>query len=508
MNNISRTDNTIRNSIVGVSAQIINMLLGFVARTIFIRCLGVEYLGANALFSNILTMLSLAELGLGSAIVYNMYKPIAEGNEIKIAKLMNLYGRAYPTIGAVVAVLGLCVIPFLRDIVGETRLENLTLIYLLFLASTVASYLFAYKRSIFSADQRERVLKTIGLISYTARTIVQIIILLLWKDYIAFLVIGILFAVLENLAVSSYADRCYPFLKVYKKERLDKAELSPIIENIKSLFVYKVGGVVLDGTDSIIISAISGLANVGYLSNYALVTGYVRGFLDIISGAMTGSVGNFVAKENKQNQAVLLNRVTFLHFLIYGVTFVGSVAVLDSFIALWIGEEYLISPWVVFVHCLNIYIYGMLCGVWTFRQAMGLFSHGRWRPLISAVINIVVSIWWGKEIGYIGVLLGTTFTRISTSAWFDPYVVCRYGLETKPFRYYLKWLVYLVITLVDIGLVVLIKSFLNLPGIYGVLFYGFSAVLIFVLSVVIAFHSTDEYRYSVNLLLRLLRKKQ
>ena len=393
MNNKGRIENSVRNSATGIIVQACNMILGLVTRTFFIRYLSAEYLGVNGLFSNILTMLSLAEMGIGGAITYSMYKPIAQDDQKKIAQLMNLYRTAYCIIGIVIAVIGICIVPFLGYIIKDKpNIENLTLIYFLYLSNTVLSYFFAYKRSILSADQMERIIQYFTFAFQVIRYTVQVVVLILFKDFIVFLSIQIACTFLENLALSLYADKRYPFLKTYREEKLEPSERKKIFDNIKALFIYKIGSTALDGTDNIIISAFDGVISVGLLSNYGLITGSLRAFLDKVTSGVIGSVGNYIAKEDDKRHEQLLETITFLHYVLYGLLFVGCMGALQPFVRFWAGENYVLPYRIVFVYCLNIYIFGMMNAVWIFRSTMGLFIYGRWRPLVSAIVNIVVSI--------------------------------------------------------------------------------------------------------------------
>lgn len=507
MNKKSRLENSMMNIATGIAAQIIEMLIGLISRTVFIRCLSASYLGVNGLFSNILTMLSLAEMGLGSAILFNMYKPLANNDHVQVAKLMNLYRQAYIAIAGVVAVVGLCLTPYLNLIIkDQPDVPHLTFIYLLYLSNTVVSYLFAYRRSIFSADQKERVVKVFKLAGSLLRFVLQVAVLLIWKNFIAYLVIQIGCTFIENVCISVFADKSYPYLKEYRKERLPDEERKSIFENIKATFIYKFGSVVLNGTDNIIISAVNGVVNVGLLSNYSLLTGSVQAFLNIITHSITGSIGNFLAKEDEKRYEELLTNATFVNFVLYGVIFVGSIAVLNPFVEIWAGTHYLLPVAIVFVHCLNLFIEGLISTVWTFRSTMGLFKYGKWRPLVSAVINVVVSIWWGKELGLIGVLLGTTFTRLVTNVWFDPYIVYRYGIKKSPVKYYLRWCAYCLVIGLDIALVLAAQYIFTLSGLIAVLVYGCMAVAIFALTVVLIYHRRPEFKYSVNIITRMTQK--
>lgn len=496
MNNKSRIENSIRNSASGIVLQGCSTVFGLVVRSFFIRFLSAEYLGVNGLFTNILTMLSLAEMGIGSAITYSMYKPIANNDERKIAQLTNLYRNAYRIIGTVVAVLGTCVIPFIGYIIKDKpNIEHLSTIYLLYLVNTVLSYFFAYKRSVLSADQLDRIINYFTLAFQIARYSLQILSLVILHDFISYLVVQIVCTFLENLSISIYVDRRYPFLSRYKTERLPKTEQNKILDNIKALMIYKIGSTALDGTDNIIISAFDGVISVGLLSNYGLITGSLQTFLNRMSQALTGSVGNYIAKKDKNSYDELLDRLTFLHFILYGLLFVGCMAILNPFISIWAGKGYVLSYDIVFVHCLNIYIYGMMNSVWLFRTTMGLFVYGKWRPLISAVINIVVSILLARKIGLLGVLLGTTITRITTNVWFDPYIVYKYGIKTSPQKYYKRWIEYLVVIIIDLYVVDIIKKQMPIDDILTLFSCGVISVIVFSISVIICFRKTSSLQY-------------
>ena len=500
VNHKSRIENSIRNSFLGITVQVTNVLLGFIVRSVFIRCLNAEYLGVNGLFSNILTMLSLAEMGVGSAIIYNMYKPIADDDEIQIAKLMNFYRQAYICIGCVVAAIGLCITPFLKILINnQSNISNLTIIYLLYLSNTVFSYFFAYKRSIFSADQRESVLHIFRLIFYVIRSVLQIACLLLLHNFIIYLIIQIACTFFENIFVSLYADKEYPFFNKCKRVRLTKQEKKPIIENVKALFIYKIGSTALDGTDNIIITAFDGIINVGIYSNYTLITNSVQLLLSQVSNSLSGSVGNFVAKEKESRFEKLLKRITFLNFVIYGGAFVVLIACLSPFIELWAGKTYMLSFEVVFVHCLNLYIYGMMNSIWTFRSAMGLFVYGKWRPLVSAVINIITSIWWGNYWGILGVLLGTTFARIITNVWFDPYIVYKHGLKKSPRNYYKQWLGYFSIILILTFIIRLINEWVQFTGLGLLAFNVILSPVLFISTLIIFFRKTSDFKYFLDI---------
>lgn len=510
MNTDSRTYNTIKNAIIGVGTQGISTILNFAARLVFVRFLSVDYLGLNGLFTNILTVLSLAELGVGSAIVYNLYRPIAEGDEKKIAALVNLYRRAYMLIGIVIAAVGIALTPFLQYIIKNMPdIKYLKLIYLMFLFNTVLSYFFAYKRSIISADQREYILSEYRFCFNVIKIIVQIITLFVLRSFLAYLFIQILATFCENCAIAVKADQLYPFLSKYKKERISRHERKTIVENLKALVIYKLGSTALDGTDNIILSAFVGIEWVGKLSNYTLVMGAVSIVANQIITSLTASVGNYIAKEKKERHEDLLKVITWGSFLIYGFSFICLCVMTNPFIELCFGKEYLLSDITVFIISLNFYIFGMMNSVWTFRTTMGLFIYGKFRPLVSAVINIIISIILTKYMGVMGVLLGTTITRLVTNVIYDPYIVYRYGLKKSPIQYYLLWIQYLAIALADIGGILIIKNNLKIESAFGrFIVLAVLCTIISSCSFLLHFHRKSEFLYvKNNILIKFLGRK-
>ena len=500
MNNKSRTTNSIINSIIGVVSQGSSIILNFVTRLVFVKCLNEEYLGVNGLFSNILTVLSLAELGVGTAIIYSLYKPVADKDELKISALLNYYRKAYQIIGIIITVLGLLLTPFLNVIIkDQPDIQSLQFIYVLFLSNKASSYLFAYRRAIFSADQRESVLLKCRLAFSIIRAILQCVILLTTKNFILFLIIQILCTIGENALVYYYSDRYYPFIKLNKRIKLDKRDLLKIKNDIKSLMIYKIGSTVLDGTDNIILSAFVGVVWVGKLSNYTLISGAVSMLATQIITSITGSVGNFIATEKKTRYEELLLKILYLSFIIYGFSFVCLNCLSTPFVELVFGNNYKLDTNIVFVLSLNFYIFGMMNSIWTFRTTMGLFKYGKYRPLVSAVINVVVSILLAKKIGMIGVLIGTTITRVITNVWYDPYIVYKYGLKLSSKKYYFRWMEYLLLSIISIFICEFLFKYIMFTGILSFVLKCFVCVFSFVISTFIFTSKQKEFKSLENI---------
>ena len=470
MNRDSRVINSIRNTANGIISQIISVLANFVVRTIFLMHLSESYLGVNGVFTNILTMLSLAELGFGATIIYSMYKPIAENDKDKLKALMNLYKKVYLVIGLLVGVIGVALIPFLDCFLKDKGdVTNIVLIYLLFLINSVSSYFFAYKRSILSADQKDYINSQYRYIFTIIKSVFQVFIIIFFKSFIGYLLIQIFITILENIFISIKVDKLYPFLKdKNNKYILSKDELKRIKNDVKALFITKFGNVMLNGTDNIIISSYVGVRWVGLLSNYSMISGSLVMILSQISAGVTGSIGNFMAKESENDRYKLFKTIDMLNYIIYSFCSICLITLFNPFIELWIGNKYILDEATCIVIALNFLINGVMSSWWVFRSTMGLFVQGKYRSIFTALLNITISIVLAKRLGLIGVLLGTTISRLLVNSWYDPYIIYKYGFKKKCREFYIRYIINIVIFCGILIVNTLLKKLVLLNGVtYG-----------------------------------------
>lgn len=438
----SRTGNAIINALTGSAMQMVNVILGFISRTLFIYFLNSDYLGVNSLYTNILTVLSFAELGIGSAIVFSLYKPIAEEDISKIQALMKLYKKAYCIIGLSVMVMGLCVVPFLPYIINEKPdiRENLTLIYLLFLINTSVSYFCSYKKTLITANQKDYIVQLYSRIFQLIQIVLQSVFLFFTHKYLTYLLIYIACTIGQNVALSIKADKMYPFITEKNDSKLGKKETDQIFANVKALFVYKIGSVILNGTDNIIISAIINVGTVGIASNYTMLMNNVTNVVGSAITSLTASIGNLSVEGSKNQIKNVMHQLLLMCVWLYGFIAIGFFVLANDFIKLWIGESYLLDQSVVFAILFSLYINGVQYAAYTFRTTQGLFVQSRWVPLISAIINIVLSVWWGKLIGLTGIFIATGISRLCTTTVIDPWLVYKNNFGRKPIEYYLKYI--------------------------------------------------------------------
>lgn len=441
----SRTKKTLLNAGSSLLNKGLTYILQFVSRTVFVYTLSSEYLGISALFSSIITLLSLADLGFGIALPQSLYKPLQENDEDKICSLIKYYAKVYRCIAAVVVLIGIALLPFLGLIIKQENMAipNIRLIYLLFIAQSSISYLFVYKRSLITADQKNYIVVTLDSIISILTTIVQIVILLITRNYILYLIVAVISTFIKNLVSSAICDKYYPFLKTKREiKKLDSAETKSLSKKIYALFIYKLASSIETGTDNIIITAIFGVVLTGYCSNYTLITTSIAGILMMVMAAAVPSIGNLIVQSNKMQTHKVYDLLNFISFWVYGVCSICTCLMIESCIVLWLGNEYTIPFSIAVMLCMNMYISGVQNVNSNFRNAYGLFYEGRYRPVLMILTNIVSSILLAKVIGITGVFAGTLLSRILTVGTFDPYIVHKYGLQRPLKSYYTTHLAY------------------------------------------------------------------
>ncbi len=449
---VSRSKRTLQNVFVGFLSQFINILLSFVSRTIFIRTLGNEYLGLNGIFSDVLTLLSMADLGFSTAMAYSFYKPLAEHDEERIKSLVAFYNRVYNIIAGVVLLLGLCCIPFLRLVVKtENYIPNLEIYYLFSLAEIVTSYLFVYKTTLLTADQKNYLVVNIRIIMNFIKVILQIISLLIFKNYILYLAIGTLTGIINNLIASKKAEKEYPYIKNAKaSNEINKDLKSSIIDNMKSVFIYKVSTTVFSATDNIIISIVINTVAVGLYSNYLMLSQKLLLIEQIIFSAMTASIGNVIAKENNEKRYHVFQTIQAISFILCGIITVSFCLLADDFIHVWLGEGYQLSRMLVVAVTVNVFLACVLQPLWLYRDATGLYQKTKYIMLVATIENIALSVILGKIMGISGVIFATAISRLTTYCWYEPKLLFREYFDQSAKKYYLTVFINTALTAITI----------------------------------------------------------
>ena len=504
----SRTKNSTRNAIVAMVSKIVHMLLSFACRTIFIQVLGADYLGLNGLFTNILQILSFAQLGIGVAIIYRMYKPVADGDRERIKTLVHFYKRAYSIIGITIFILGLALMPFLHLLIKDTPdvNENIYLIYLFFLIDSSISYFFAHKKSIISGHQKDYILSLMTLFVVVLQNVLQIIFLLTTHNYIVYLIIQIAATLLQNVLAARKADKMYPYIKDEKYQKISKREFKDLMIDVGSLVFYQVGSVLNSSTDNIVISAFVGVAEVGILSNYTLIIGGVRELIDYVFNSITSSIGNLNTIKDEKKKEDVFYQMMYILFIVYGFVSIMVALLMNKFIVIWLGGDYVMSMSISVVLALDLYIFGMRYINYTYRNTLGLFKKGAFVPFAVAIANVALSIILVQHIGVFGVLLATPLTRLILTAY-EPYFIHKNAFGTSPLKYYKRYGYYMFV--IVLAGVIAYFSVKEIP-LDGVLGFIIDAVVITVIVLPIFWlfsFKTKPYHAVKQKILRLANKK-
>ena len=497
-----RSTNAIRNATVSTVAQIFNMLLSFACRTIFVRLLATEYLGLSGLFTNVLSVLSLSELGIGNAIIINLYKPMAERDETTICRYMNYYAKAYRAIGFAILAFGVVSTPFLQYLVNtDLEIPNLRLIYFMFVANSAISYFCAYKRTILTVDQKEYINTINRNVFLLIQNVLQILVLLWTRDYIFYVGMMLLCTLASNLYISAYATREYPFLK-NNKEVLDRAQTKDLLRSLGAIFCQKIGNVLVNSTDNILISVMLGVYWVGMYSNYSMIVGIVVTFSTIAFAACSASIGNLNAEESCERVYSIFKVMSVLSLWIYGVCGICFLCLFQPFISLWIGEEFLLNFTTVAIVVAAFFLKGLIGVGSTFLDVTKLCIVTRWVPLIMAVVNIVVSIIGAWSWGLPGVFMGTVVSYAATQLWINPAVLYKYKFR-KPFSAYLGFMMPRLLALMLAGGVTL--GLASLTDVFVLKLLICAVVPNFML--LLFWLRTTELQYLMTVLKKLLRQK-
>lgn len=436
----SRTNNSIKNIVYSFANQGIVTILTFITRSILIFKLGEEYLGINGLFTNIMTMLSLAELGIGLAIPASLYKPLAEGDKEKINILMKLYKKIYIMIGIIVFIVGFSLTPFLNFFIKSSpNIKNIRIIYIIYVLNSAISYFCIYKATLITANQKSYILSKINNYASLILAVGQCLILLTTENYILFLLINTIVIIGKNIFISKRCDKEYPYIKDKINKTLNKKEKKEISKNILAVSIYKIGTVLLNGTDSMIISKFIGIIETGLFSNYTMVINAINSILCQISNGLVASVGNLSVTSEENKSRIVFKRLNFLNFWLYSICTICILTLINPFISVWIGKQYCFSESIVWIIVINFYISGVQAITTTFLTAYGLFWQGKYRPIIMAIINITLDLFLVNRIGILGVLLATLIARLLTIVWYDPFIIYKYGFKSSPKEYYLEY---------------------------------------------------------------------
>ena len=504
-----RTSNTIKNAMASSIMSMVTVIIGFISQKIFVIILGTEYLGLNGLFNNILSILSVAELGFGTAIIYNLYKPVSENDYYKINVLLKFYKKTYRIISFIIFILGIGVLPFLSTIVGNTSIPNVHVLFLLLLIEVVISYLLTYKRSILYANQKNYIINIIHIFYVILLNLLQMIFLIITKEYIIYIILKILFRVIENIVINIVAKKMYNYINDDVNEEIDKETKKDILNKVKGLLLHNIGSAFVQGTDNIIISKIFGIVTAGLYSNYNMIISAINNLITQLFQSVTASIGNLLIETNKEKSYSIYKNMLLINSWIYCIASGCLMCVVNIFMEIWMGKEYLFNNVVISCIVLNFYVQGMRKTNSTFKNAAGIFYEDRYVPIAESAVNIVFSIVLAKIFGLSGIFFGTTISSFVLYFYSYPVLVYKRIFNRNYINFIIDNFKYFIISLFSIGITYIIINYIAITSLIVCLIVKLMLTFI-ILNIIylLLFHKSEEFKYYINMIKVVYEKRK
>lgn len=510
VNEMSRTENSMINALTGVGGTSVKMIFRFIIQTIFVYCLGSEYVGLKGFLQNVVGFLNITELGLGVAVVYSLYKVIADGDKPHIAAIMNLYKKLYIYIGMAVLVIAVCLSPFLHIFIKNiNQFPNFWLIYALYVADTLLTYwFFSYRNAILQADQKQYIYNLINLCVEFATTIGQVILLYSTHSFVLFLIMGSLCKIGGNLYMKICTDRLYPFLFFKSLPEVPSKVIQSIKINVKAIVIYNGGYKINIMLDTVLISYFLDISTVGRYTNYVLIFGAFTSLLSAFFGAFTASIGNLFIKESPEKNEFIFRCLRIINFSMGSIIGIVTAVCLGDFITLWIGKSYCFDVYTHYFLIFNFFSSILDFEVLQFRNAYGLFDKGKYRPLVGAFLNAGLSICLAPKFGVIGITMGTLISTYLTFWWFDSWLIYKFGFHKSVFIYYRNYIIdFIYFAIIGVGLVCFSNFTTHNISWIMLIIKGLLAVLVAFLTIILRYRHTEEFGYVIGHIKALCKKK-
>ena len=504
----SRLNITLINTVIGIASQIVLAILNLVLRRVFVNTIGLDYLGLNGLFGNVLSLLALTESGVGIALSYSLYQPIKDNDTKQIAVLLAFFKRLYTGIALIVLCLGIGVSFFMGYLVNDSSfsIPTLTFYFYMFLIQNIGTYFWAYKISYLNANQQNYIVSLIQMLIQCLVLILKIFCLYVFGSFVAYLVLNISYSILSNLCIAIYVDRKHPELLGYQDCKIGPNEKKMIWKNIKGLFFHKVGAFVVFGTDNIIISTFINLRSVGIYSNYAYVLTLFNTFASQLFNAIIPSMGNYIADKDENDIYNMYKNIQLLCFCIFGGGTTILLNAMQPFIQLWLGNDCMMTHSCLLLFLLNFYLNGMRNPIQIIKNSGGQFYDDRISPIIESTVNIVASVVLTKMIGLSGVFLGTILSGLAAPFWISPKIVFKNVFHKQVTTYFVDMGKFLGILLLACASSmylsqIVMSDVLLLRFLTNILMSSF----IFMLLLVVFFRKTSEFDYFKTVAIKFLK---
>lgn len=492
-----RVKKAIINTAAGGLGTLLAGILQFVSRIVFIQFLSDEYLGISSLFTNILSILSLAELGIGEAIGFSLYEPLSEKNTEKIKSIMFFLKRIYFLIGFVILVAGLALIPFLPWLVkGTSDLVNLNLVYILYVLQSASSYWFwAYKSILLRSDQKLYLIKFYQVLSYVLVTFVQLTTLAVFRNFLLYSIIGLLANIITNILSAVTTDRAYPYIRERKVTPLSAKDKKSISKDVFGMSLFKVNMTIVSSADNILISAFIHVKTVALYGNYQTVISGISQVVMQVFGGVTATIGNLYVEDSMEKSEFVFRCIQLLCYWVYSFIGIGILVFINPVIRMFFGSERMFSNDLVFLQVLYFIICGFQRTSFIYRDACGLFWKGKMRPVMTAILNLVISIVLVRKIGLAGIILGTILSWLLTTWWYDPVLIYKKVFRMSPVSYFLSYGKAVLVTAGMAIITIWLAGTLYSRGFFGFCVQCLIVMLVPNMGYFLFYHKTSEYHY-------------
>ncbi|EOU2062761.1 O-unit flippase, partial [Clostridium perfringens] len=496
-----RTKKAIINSSVNIISFLISFVPNLIIRRIFMETLGNDMLGLNSLYTNIIGWLSIIEMGIGSAIIYLLYKPFVNNDKKSIRAYIKFYGWFYKIIGFIILILGILIIPFLKYFIkGQINIKMASLVFLLFLINSFITYLFSNRLCILNVAQEDYKI-TIGITtSKLIIAIFQIIMFKIYPSFILFILIQLIINFIYFWMMNLYVTKCYPWLN-QGNEKIEYNEKKELMKNIRAMFMHKIGSLVVNSTDNIVISKFVGLGALANYTNYQIIISALQSIVSQGLSGLTSSIGNMIASENKEQWYETYKKIFFINFWIVSFITISLYNTLNQFVMIWMGKDFLLDKLTFVVILINMYFSSMRGSVEQFKNASGNFYQDRYAAIFESLINLISSLILVNKIGISGVFIGTLISNFTVVFWTKPYVVYKYVFNKNLIEYFKLYFRYLAISVIPL----IITNYLT--SAFKVKFNFISFLINCIINIVVIniiyiciFFKTNEFRYYVSLL--------
>lgn len=502
----SRTKNASRNIIFGLANKVVVFILPFVTRTLLLYLLGSTSLGLSTLFTSILSFLSLAELGFGQAVVYSMYKPIADNNTALVSALLNFYKKLYRIIGLIILAIGICLLPFLSFLIhGDTPDGiNIYILYIIYLTNTVISYFFAgYRQSLLTAHQRADIKDKIALVVTLIARMLEILVIWLTKNLYLYACVAIIGTLITNTFTAFVTRKMYPEIKCSGKVPVEQK--NEIKKKITGLFGTKLNSIVVHQADTLIISSFLGLTVLAQYGNYYYILNALSGFIMIVFNSLTASIGNKIALDSKQEVFKLFKKINFINKWIVGWCSICLLCMYHPFMILWVKTELTLPVLMSVLMTLYFYVYQIQRTILVFKDASGLWYEDRFRPYVSMVFNLISNLILVQFIGIYGIVISTIIAFLISIPWCN-YVVFKKLFNNSPLNNLMKMVGDLIVT-ASIGLVTYYICNLYPVTIVGLMLRLVTCLFIPNFVFILLYRKDESFEYVKSLIIKAVKRK-